>query len=354
MDPPVLRKSKSEISRYAELLVDYSIGVQPGWQVLVATTTEAEPLARELSRLLGERGAYALPRISFGARWPVDADWLCAAPSELGVAPAEQALYDAVDAVIVVTAPRLGGPAPAPAAMRRVVTALRARGRAGEIPHVRCDFPCAFFAQAAGLSLEEYESLFCAACLRDWAAEGRKMEPVRDALDAAGELRIEAPGTDLRLSLEGRRSEIDDGHANVPGGEVFCCPVEESVEGEVALESPAGDVTGIRLRFEGGVVVDATAKTGESQLLEALDTDAGARRLGELGFGCNDGIPRITRNVLFDEKIAGTIHLALGSGFPSLGGQNVSDLHWDLLRDLREGGRVTIDGRLAYENGRWL
>jgi aminopeptidase len=349
----VLRKSKSDISRYAELLVDYSIGVQPGWQVLVATTTEAEPLARELSRLIGERGAFALQRISFGARWPVDGDWLCAAP-ELGVAPVEQAVYDAVDALIVVTAPRLGGPTPPAASMRRAVSALRARGRAGEIPHVRCDFPCAFFARAAELSLEEYEHLFCAACLRDWAAEGRKMEPVRDALDAASELRIEGPGTDVRLSLEGRRAEIDDGHANVPGGEVFCCPVEESVEGDALLDSPDGEVTGIRLRFRGGEVVAASAERGEAQLLEALDTDPGARRLGELGFGCNEGIPRPTRNVLFDEKIAGTIHLALGAGFPALDGRNVSDLHWDLLRDMRDGGRVTIDGRPAYENGRWL
>jgi aminopeptidase len=335
------------------LLVDYSIGVQPGWQVLVATTTEAEPLARELSRLIGERGAFALQRISFGARWPVDADWLCAAP-ELGVAPLERDLYGGADALIVVTAPRLGGPKPPAAAMHRSVTALRARGRAGEIPHVRCDFPCAFFAQAAELSLEEYESLFCEACLRDWAEEGRKMEPVRAALDAAAVVRIEGPGTDLRLSLDGRRAEIDDGHANVPGGEVFCCPVEESVEGDVLLDSPDGEVTGIRLRFRGGEVVEASAERGEPQLREALETDPGARRLGELGFGCNQGIPRPTRNVLFDEKIAGTIHLALGAGFPFLGGRNVSDLHWDLLRDMRDGGRVTIDGALAYEDGRWL
>jgi aminopeptidase len=330
------------------------VDVQPGWQVLVEASPLARPLVDEVLRAIARRGAYALPRITFGARWPVDADWLCAAPAGMGVAPAEQAVYDAVDALILVTAPRLGGPVPPATSMRRAVTAMRARGRAGEIPHVRCDFPCAFFARAAELALEEYESLFCEACLRDWAEEGRKMEPLRDALDAARSVRIEAPGTDLRLSLEGRRAEIDDGHANVPGGEVFCCPVEESVEGEVALESPAGDVTGIRLWFEAGVAVEASAKTGEAQLLEALDTDEGARRLGELGFGCNEGIPRPTRNVLFDEKIAGTIHLALGAGFPSLGGRNVSDLHWDLLRDMREDGRVTIDGRLAYENGRWL
>src|SRR5207253_10292504 len=186
-----------------------------------------------------------------------------------------------VDALIVVTAPRLGAPAPPPASLRRAVTALRARGRAGEIPHVRCDFPCAFFAQAAELPLEEYEHLFCAACLRDWEAEGRAMEPVRDALDAAGDLRIEAAGTELRLSLQGRRAEIDDGHANVPGGEVFCCPVEESVEGEALLDSPDGEVTGIRLRFRGGMVVHAYASVGEARLLVALATDAGARRSGE-------------------------------------------------------------------------
>ena len=348
----MLRKSKPRYSRYAELLVEYSLAVQSGWQVVVATTVEAEPLARELSRLIGERGAYALPRVSFGARWPVDADWLAAAP-DLGVAPLEQEVYDRMDALVVVTAPRVGEKAPA-AAMRRAVSALRARGRAGEIPHVRCDYPCAYFAAQAGLSLPDYDDLFYAACLRDWAAEGRAMAPVRDALDAASELRIEAEGTALTLSLEGRRAEVDDGHANVPGGEVFCCPVEDSVEGEALLDSPDGEVTGIRLRFRGGIVVDASASVGEARLLEALETDAGARRLGELGFGCNEGIPRPTRNVLFDEKIAGTIHLALGSGFPQLGGRNASDLHWDLLRDMRDGGRVTIDGRLAYENGRWL
>jgi aminopeptidase len=348
----VLRKSKPRYSRYAELLVDYSLGVRPGWQVVVATTVEAEQLARELSRLIGERGAYALPRIAFGARWPVDADWLAAAP-ELGVAPLEQDVYDRMDALIVVTAPRLGEAAPA-AAMRHAVSVMRARGRAGEIPHVRCDFPTEYFAAQAGLPLAEYEQLFYAACLRDWEAEGRAMEPVREALDASSELRIEGPGTALALSLEGRCAEIDDGHANVPGGEVFCCPVEESVEGDVLVESPDGEVTGIRLRFRGGEIVEASAETGEARLLEALETDAGARRLGELGFGCNEGIPRPTRNVLFDEKIAGTIHLALGAGFASLGGRNESDLHWDLIRDMRPGGRVFADGRLVYENGRWL
>jgi aminopeptidase len=334
------------------LLVDYSLGVQPGWQVVVATTVAAEPLARELSRLIGQRGAYALPRISFGARWPVDADWLAAAPG-LGLAPLEQEVYDRMDALVVVTAPRPGEDAPA-AAMRRAVSAMRARGRAGAIPHVRCDYPTEYFAAQAGLPLAEYEKLFYAACLRDWEAEGRAMQPVRELLDAACDLRIEGPGTALRLSLDGRRAEIDDGHANVPGGEVFCCPVEESVEGDVLLDSPDGEVTGIRLHFRGGEVIAASAEAGESRLLEVLETDAGARRLGELGFGCNEGIPRPTRNVLFDEKIAGTIHLALGAGFPSLGGRNESDLHWDLIRDMRASGRVRADGRLVYENGRWL
>jgi aminopeptidase len=349
----VLRKSESLYSRYAALLVNYSLGVRPGWQVVVATTVEAEPLARELSRLIGERGAYALPRIAFGARWPVDADWLTAAP-DLGVAPLERDVYDRMDALVVVTAPRVGEDEPPPAATRRAISVMRARGRAGAIPHVRCDYPTEYFARQAGLPLAEYEQLFYRACLRDWEAERRAMEPVREALDAARELRIDAPGTELALSLEGRTALIDDGHANVPGGEVFCCPVEESAEGEVSLDSPDGEVTGIRLRFRGGEVVDASAEAGEERLLEGIGTDAGARRLGELGFGCNEGIPRVTRNVLFDEKMAGTIHLALGAGFPSIGGRNKSDLHWDLIRDMRTGGRVHADGRLVYANGRWL
>ena len=215
---------------------------------------------------------------------------------------------------------------------RAQFTAYRARGRAGLVPEVRCDFPSAYFARQAGLSLAEYEDVFYAACLRDWDAEGRRMQPVLERFDRAAQVRIVGADTDLTLSLAGRTGSIDDGHANVPGGEVYYCPVEDSPEGTIRFDFPSGRVEGVRLVLRAGEVVDARAEAGEDALHQALATDAGARRFGELGLGCNDGITRHLRNVLFDEKMAGTVHLALGVGFPRIGGRNKSALHWDLVK----------------------
>jgi aminopeptidase len=144
----------------------------------------------------------------------------------------------------------------------------------------------------------------------------------------------------------------------MPGGEFFFSPIEDSAEGTIAFtEFPAvyagREVTGIRLRFEGGRVVDASANDEEEFLIETLDRDEGARRLGELGIGCNPGITRHMKNTLFDEKIDGTVHLALGNGLPEIGGTNHSQIHWDIVKDLRNGGRILLDGELVQENGVW-
>lgn len=351
------------VTAYARLLVERCIDPEPGWQVLVAATTEARPVARELSRLLAERGAYALTRISFGAAFPVDLDWIAAAPDELAATlpPLERRVLDEVDGTIYVLAPERDLPALDEAgarAFRAHVSAYRDRGRTGAIPSVRCDFPCAAYAERAGLTLAAFEEVFYDACLRDWDEEGRRMEPVRERLDAAREVRVVGEGTDLRLSLDGRAALVDDGHLNVPGGEVFTSPVEGSVEGAIFFDVPShstdGLVEGIRLRFRGGEVVEASAQTGEPALQRALATDGGARRVGEFGIGCNAGITQPMGNVLFDEKMAGTIHLALGAGFPQLGGRNESALHWDLVQDLRRGGELHLDGELVQRDGKWL
>jgi aminopeptidase len=347
------------VRAYADLLLDYSLEVRPGRQVLVATTTEALPLARELSRGLGRRGAWALTRLVPGNPYPVDLDWIEAAPPELAAEPAplERDVLARVDASVFVLAPspgRTAATAEAERAQRAQLLAYRARGRTNEIPSVRCDFPCASFAELAGLSLHEYEDLFYAACLRDWPAERARMEPVLERLAGASEVRILGEGTDLRLSLEGRGGLVDDGHANVPGGEVFFSPVEDSLEGEIAFDVPTGRTRDVRLVFRAGEVVEATAAEGEERLAAALATDDGARRAGELGIGCNDGIPRPTGNVLFDEKLAGTIHVALGDGFPQIGGRNRSALHWDLVKDLKRGGELHVDGELVQRDGSWL
>jgi aminopeptidase len=185
------------------------------------------------------------------------------------------------------------------------------------------------------------------------------MRPVLARLDRASTVRITGRETDLTLSLDGRRGEIDDGHLNVPGGEVFWSPVEDSAEGQILFDVPLraarGELAGVRLRFEQGAVVEASAEVGEAALKRVLETDEGARRLGELGIGLNDAIPRPLGNVLFDEKLDGTIHLALGDGFSHLGGRNHSAVHSDLIKDLKPAGsRIECDGEVVFADGRWF
>ena len=192
-----------------------------------------------------------------------------------------------------------------------------------------------------------------------WDAEAARMTRYKERFDAASEVRIVGAGTDLTLGLEGREGMVDDGHYNMPGGEFFFSPVEDATRGVIEFsEFPAVDsgheCEGVRLVFEGGRVVDASARTDEAHLFAQLDADAGARVVGELGVGCNPGIQQHVKNTLFDEKIDGTIHLAVGAGFPFLGGKNESIVHWDIVKDLRNGGRLYLDGELVQENGRWV
>ena len=195
--------------------------------------------------------------------------------------------------------------------------------------------------------------------LVDWNELGLRMRHIADRFDAAREVRIVAEGTDLRFSLEERPAMVDALGANLPGGEFFFSPVEDSAEGVITYsEYPAcysgHEVQGARLRFENGVVVEASAEGDEAFLLAMLDTDEGARRLGEFGVGCNPGIQEHMRNTLFDEKIEGTVHFAVGHGFAFIGGTNESAVHWDMVKDLRGGGRIELDGELVQEDGRWL
>jgi aminopeptidase len=228
-----------------------------------------------------------------------------------------------------------------------------------ELPWVGCQYPTPALAQDARMSTDEFADFLFGACLLDWDAERERMQFYADRFDAGEQVRIVGAGTDLTLSIAGRRGEVDAGGANIPGGEFFYSPVEDSGEGVIHFsEFPAPysgrDVAGIRLRFEGGRVVDASAELEEGFLLSVLDTDEGARRLGELGIGCNPGITRYMRNTLFDEKIDGTVHLALGNGLTWIGGTNVSAIHWDIVKDLRDGGRIELDGEVVQQDGKWL
>jgi aminopeptidase len=171
------------------------------------------------------------------------------------------------------------------------------------------------------------------------------------------EVRVEGPDAELSLSIAGRTFINSDGRRNMPSGEIFTGPVETSVSGRVRFSYPAiyagREVEGIELRFEDGKVVEASARKNEAFLHTVLDTDPGARYLGEFAIGTNEGIDRFTKSILFDEKIGGTIHMAVGAGYPETGSTNESGVHWDMICDMRNGGRIWVDGELFYESGRF-
>jgi aminopeptidase len=351
----------------ARLLVRRSLDVQPGWQVSVRSTPLGRPLVEEACREIARCGAYALPQIILGfERWPIPLAWAEEAPPELlgTMAPIELHAAQTVDARLSILAPeRIWTEPPLPPERRRLVQqalepAAR-RARALEVRWAVTMFPTPAAAEAAELSVDELTAFLFDACLRDWDTERERMARVAERLDAAEEVRIVGAGTDVTLSVAGRRAEIDHGLRNMPGGEVFACPIEDSADGVVEFaEFPAhhagSRVTGARLVFRGGEVVEASAECGFDVLEAALATDDGARRLGELGIGCNEGITRPMGNALFDEKIAGTVHLALGGSYTFLGGTNDSRIHWDIVKDLRQGGELLFDGEPVQRDGRWL
>jgi aminopeptidase len=228
----------------------------------------------------------------------------------------------------------------------------------GDLKWVGCQYPTPAIAQDAGMSTRAFEDFLYGACLLDWDAERERMSRYSERFDTADEVRIVGAETDLTLSLEGRTGEVDAGGGNMPGGEFYFSPVEDSAEGTISfLEFPAPyagrEVAGIRLRFEGGRVVDAAAASEEAFLIEQLDQDEGARRIGELGIGCNPEITSFMKNTAFDEKIDGTVHIALGNGLPEVGGTNESEIHWDIVKDLRPGGQILLDGEVVQEDGAW-
>ena len=352
------------VNEFARLLVERCVDVQPGWQVVVRSQPLARPLLEEVQALIAKRGAYALLRLDFDSLTG-SAPWLREAPDELVSELPDITKYELehMDCFIAALAPentREGSDVPAERVSRSQQAAmpLLKPFLSEEKPWVGCYYPTNASAQDAGMTLEQWEDFVYGSILIDWDALERDMERIKDRFDGAEEVRVVGADTDIRVSLAGREGKVSGLGANMPSGEVFYSPVEDSAEGVVTFsEYPAcasgHQVEGVRLRFEGGRAVEASAASDEAFLLGMLDTDEGARVLGELGIGCNPGIQRHVRNTLFDEKIEGTAHFAIGHGFPALGGTNISAIHWDMVKDLRQGGRIEINGEVVQENGRW-
>ncbi len=354
-------------ARWADLLTDYCLRVEPGETVLIGSELAAWPLIAACYRAVVIRGAYPLvrpdfPELSeFFLRHATDEQLEYLPPSSLNDA-------HVADARIRISAEAdtraLAGVDP-----RRQAIVDRARNpvrlAAREKRWVLTQYPTAGYASDAGMSLDDYEAYVVSAMFLDrpdpaesWRELGRRQAGLVAFMSGVGTIRIEAEGTDLTLSVAGRTWINSDGRRNMPSGEIFTGPVEDTARGRLRCGFPVcrdgRELVGIALEFADGSVISARADAGEDYLLSMLDLDPGARRLGELGIGLNYGIDRFTGSILYDEKIGGTVHLALGQSYPETGGVNESALHWDLIVDTRNVGRVTADGAVVMEDGRWL
>ena len=349
---------------FAALLCDYCIEVEAGQEVVVRSTTLAAPLLLELQRALLERRAWPLLRVELAGQG--EGYWVSARDSHVdGFAPSELREARETDASIRIDAPEnasaLAGVDPA-----RLARAARARREVREAALRRrwnlTLWPTPALAQQARMGTAEYADFVARALFLDrddpvaaWRELSAFQAGLVERLTPARTLRIEAEGTDLTVDVSGRTWINSDGRRNMPSGEVFTGPAEHSAEGRVAFSiptSPGGvEVAGVSLEFREGRVVSATADSGEDYLREMLAADDGASRLGEIGIGSNFGIDRPTGTILLDEKLGGTVHLALGRSYPETGGTNVSAIHWDLICDLRRGGRLTADGKVIQEDG---
>jgi len=353
-----------DADRFAALLCDYCLEVRPGQQVAVASGTEAAPLVLALQRALLEREAWPLLRVELPdqtAGW-----WAAARDAHLdGFPSAELAEVQATDASVRIQAPT-NTRALADVDPARLSRAARARAPLREAMLARrwalTIWPTPALAQQAGMGTSAYAAFLERALFLDrpdpvaaWGELRAFQQELVERLERGREVHVEAPDTDLRLRVDGRTWRNSDGRRNMPSGEVFTGPHEDSATGRIRFTVPSApggvDVEDVTLEFEAGRVVRASAARGDAYLQATLGTDAGATRLGELGIGTNFGIDRPTGTILLDEKIGGTVHLALGRSYPETGGTNESAVHWDLICDLREGGRLTLDGVPLLEDG---
>ena len=360
------------LRRFAEVVVGYCGGVEPDDLVVLQGTMNVEPLIEQLYAAVLRAGGSPATRVM-----PELGELLLTEGSEEQIqwlTPGEREDIEQADVWIVVEAPsntkELTAVDPERQALRqRARSSLRERylERAlnGDLRWVLTAFPTNAAAQDAEMSLAEYEEFVYGSALLDaddpvarWREFSGELRRVVEFLSAQQELRFVTEGTDITFAVGGRTWVAADGHENFPDGEVFTAPHDESTDGVITFTYPAvfegRQVDDVRLRFRGGEVVEASASRGEDFLQEMVALDDGARRVGELAFGLNDAVSVFTRNILFDEKIGGTMHLALGSAYPECGGTNRSALHWDMICDLRSGSEVYADGELVYRDGRFL
>ena len=360
----------ARVVKLAQVLVHYSAGVKKGDLVSIRGTSLAEPLVVALLEETLKAGGH--PRVRLSPKSAVEVLYKNASDEQLKfVSELDRQEVEQLDVSIRVLSESNtralssidpSRPALVSQARKSLQERFLERAAKGEMRWTLTAFPTEAYAQEAEMSLSEYEDFVYQACLLDeadpvaaWKNLAEQQERMADFLNGCKELHIKAADTDIRFGIEGRKWINCLGDHNFPDGEVFTGPVEDSVEGHIRYSFPAiregRHVDDIRLTFKAGRVVEATAAKHQDFLIAMLDQDEGARQLGELSLGTNYQVQKFTRNLLFDEKIGGTCHLAVGKGYPESGSKSKSGLHWDMVCDLRQGGEVYADGKLIQKNG---
>jgi aminopeptidase len=363
----------ARVEKLAQVLVQYSVSVRPNDSVYLQGSTLTEPLLKALFIEVLKAGGNPYLR----AQLPGTEELLYRYASDdqlRHVAPPSRLLYESYDAIISLwgsaNTRELTNVPPeklvlAQQASREISQTVTRRAASGELRWVGTLFPTAAHAQDAEMGQMEYEDFVFGACLPDfedpvrhWRQVSAWQQRLVDWLEGKEVLRVEGPDIDLRMKIAGRTFMNCDGKRNMPDGEIFTGPIEDSVEGHVRFSYPTvyrgRRLDGVHLWFKKGKVVKASADKGEDFLLRTLDADDGARYVGEFAIGTNKGITRATGHTLFDEKIHGSFHMALGAGMPETGSRNESAIHWDMVSDLMHGGRIWVDEQLIYDNGAFL
>ncbi len=366
--------NKSVLEKYAQILVDYSTKVQKGDLVLIrAESYQCQPLIKEIYKRVLQCGAHPIVRCSLDG---LAVDFIKYANDEqlAFVDPITKLEYEKVDKYISIGAPfNVKSMAKADskkmakrsAATRELSTLMLNRAAEGKLNWVIADYPTQALAQEAKMSLDDYTDFIINSCYLDldnpiekWQEIGREQDRLVNLMNGGKKLHITGERTDITFSVEGRKWVSCSGLNNFPDGEIFTSPVENSAQGEIYFDFPAiyrgNESHKIWLKLEGGKVVDAKAEKGEDFLISMLDMDAGSRFVGEIAIGTNDRVKDVTGNILFDEKIGGSIHMALGASYPETGGKNESGLHWDIIKNMKENSKIFLDDKLIYENGKFV
>lgn len=360
--------------KYAKVLVDYSTNIKKGELVVISTSSpQSKELVKAVYKRVLERGGNPVLRTGFGDMAEVFMKY--ASDEQLDyIDPMTKLEYDVADAFISIGAPlntkSMAGADLSKMSRRGKATKtlsekMLSRSAKGELKWVIADFPTHALAQEAKMSLDDYSEFLFKSCYLDLDDPVSKLQDLEaqqskwaDYLNGVKELRITGDKTDITFNVEGRKWISCSGLNNYPDGEVFTSPVEYGINGEIYFDFPqnyrGNSAHDVHLWIENGKVVKAEASSGQEFLEAMLNMDDGSRGIGEIAFGTNNEIQDVTGNILFDEKIGGAIHMAVGASYPETGGKNVSGLHWDMIKNMKNGGKVYADGKLIYDNGQFI